>query len=180
MADQPSTTPETENQTGPASVDSGPAPVPAGKADVGKRIVAGLIDAVVAAVATFVVAAVAPVLGGLVGAAYWVLRDGLNLQFMDHRSIGKKVMKLRPVTLDGTPMDITASVKRNWMFGFGGLVTPFAMNPILGLLFLILLIPLALVAFGIGIIEIILVLTDKEGRRLGDKMANTKVIEVDA
>jgi hypothetical protein len=39
---------------------------------------------------------------------------------------------------------------------------------------------LAFVAFLIGIIELILVFTDAEGRRFGDKMAGTRVIEVDS
>ena len=36
------------------------------------------------------------------------------------------------------------------------------------------------VPFGIDVIELILVLTDTQRRRLGDKFANTVVVEVEA
>ncbi len=45
---------------------------------------------------------------------------------------------------------------------------------------LVIAIPLGLIALVIGIIEIVLVFTDAEGRRMGDKMAGTRVIETDA
>ena len=143
-----------------------------GKADLGKRFVAAIIDSVIG-----VVIGLIPAIGGLAAAAYWAVRDGLEFEFMHHRSIGKHVMKLRPVTLDGSPMDITASVKRNWMFALGGVVQLLLWIPFIGWLFVV---PVALVAFAIGVIELFLVLTDPEGRRLGDKIANTKVIEVEA
>ncbi len=139
--------------------------------DIGKRAIAMLIDAALTIVVGFV-----PVLGGLVATAYWLLRDGMDLEFMDHRSIGKKVMKLRPVSLDGQPLDMATSIKRNWMFGLGGLTQFFAMT----FIGLVIAIPLGLIALVIGIIEIVLVFTDAEGRRMGDKMAGTRVIETDA
>ena len=145
-------------------------PVAAGRADLGKRAVAIIIDAVIA----FVVGLV-PVAGGIVATAYWLVRDGLEFEFMDHRSIGKKIMQLRPVTEDGRPVDIMTSVKRNWMFAIGGVAQFFAMT-VVGLLVAV---PLWLVATVIGIIEIVLVVTDAAGRRMGDKMAGTHVIESD-
>jgi len=140
------------------------------KADLGKRIPAALIDGILAFVIGFI-----PFIGGLIGTAYWCVRDGMEIDFMDQRSIGKKVMKLRPVTLDGTPMDIMTSIKRNWMFALGGVAQVLAYT-IIGL---IIAIPLAMVVFLLVILELILVITDDEGRRLGDKIANTMVIEVD-
>jgi uncharacterized RDD family membrane protein YckC len=141
-----------------------------GKADLGKRFVAGLIDAAIAVVIGFI-----PLIGGLIGAAYWLLRDGFDFEFMSHRSLGKKVMKLRPVTLDGSPVDLVVSIKRNWMFALGGIVQMLMFIPVIGWA----LIPVVgVIALILAIIEIILVLTDPEGRRLGDKIANTKVIEV--
>ena len=139
--------------------------------DIGKRAVAALIDAVIA----FGIGLV-PFIGGIVGTAYWLVRDGLDIDFMDRRSIGKKVMKLRPVTLDGQPMDIMVSVKRNWMFALVG-IGQFLMFTIVGI---VLAIPLFVIAFVIGIIEVVLVITDAEGRRLGDKIAATRVIETDS
>ena len=50
--------------------------------------------------------------------------------------------------------------------------TPIDRVPFLGLL--------GVVQFAISIIEIVLVLTDAEGRRLGDKFAGTKVVNSEA
>ncbi len=145
---------------------------PAGKADPSKRAVAAIIDAVIA-----VLIGLVPWVGGLVAAAYWVLRDGMEFEFMDHRSVGKKIMKLRPVTADGGKLDMMMSVQRNWMFGFGGILAFLVYIPFLGWL---LMIPVGLLAMVIGIVELIKVFTDEEGRRFGDVWAKTKVIEVDA
>ena len=101
----------------------------------------------------------------------------MEFEFMDHRSVGKKVMKLRPVTADGGQLDMMMSIQRNWMFGFGGIMQFLMYIPFIGWL---LILPVGLVAFVIGIIELIKVLTDEEGRRFGDVWANTKVVEVDA
>ncbi len=167
MADTPSDTAPTPTE--PASGTESPAT--SRRPDLGKRVLAAVIDAVIAAVVGLV-----PLAGGIAATAYWLVRDGMDLDFMDHRSIGKKVMKLRPVTLDGRPLDLATSVKRNWMFALGGLTQFFAMT-IIGL---VVAVPLGLIAFVIGIIEVVLVITDAEGRRIGDKMAGTRVIETDS
>ena len=160
-----------EGQAAAASAEPAPSsPQSLKKADLGKRFIAGIIDAVIAVVIGFI-----PILGGIIATVYWLVRDGLEIDFMDHRSIGKKLVNLRPVTLDGLPLDVMASVKRNWMFALGGIAQLLA-STIIGL---ILAIPLALLVILIGIIEVILVLTDPDGRRLGDKIANTQVIEVE-
>jgi uncharacterized RDD family membrane protein YckC len=135
------------------------------KADLGKRFVAALIDGILAGVV-----GVIPVVGGLIGAAYMLVRDGLDLDFMDGRSLGKKVMKLRPVRLDGAAMDIATSVKRNIPFAIGPAIM---IIPILGWI----LGPV--VALVIGLVEAVLVLTDEQGRRMGDKLAETMVIETE-
>lgn len=158
-----------EDQTASTGTNtSGPEAAQKPRADLGKRFLATLIDAVIAIVISFV-----PLVGGLAASAYWLVRDGMELEFMDRRSIGKKVMKLRPVTLDGSPMDLVTSAKRNWIFAIGGIAQLFAIT-IIGI---IIAIPLGMAAIGLGLIEVVLVLTDPEGRRLGDKWAATKVIE---
>ena len=152
---------------------SGPHAAPglrAGKADLGRRVLAALIDAGLG----FVIGLV-PVIGGLAAAAYWLVRDGLELDFMDRRSLGKRVMKLRPVRLDGAPMDLAASARRNWMFALGGVVSLLLFIPVLGWL---LMLPVALAALGLGLLELVKVLTDEQGRRWGDRLAGTKVLEV--
>ena len=141
-----------------------------GKPDTGKRIVAAVIDCVVAVVLNFI-----PAIGGLVAAGYWLVRDGMEIDFMDRRSIGKKVMKLRPIRLDGQPMDIDTSARRNWMFALGGVAWFLKSIPIFGWL----LLPIVgLAALALGFYELYRVISDPQGRRLGDTMAGTKVIEV--
>ena len=140
------------------------------KADLGTRFIAAVIDSLIAAVLSAV-----PVIGGLAGAAYMVVRDGLDVDFMRNRSIGKKIMKLKPLHMDGRPLDVQASFRRNWMFGIGALTGFLLYIPILGWL----LIPfVALAGLAIGVYEIYKVMTDDEGRRWGDHLAGTKVIEV--
>src|SRR5690606_1145473 len=102
--------------------------------------------------------------------------DGFSFEFMDGRSVGKKLMKLRPVRDDGGTMDITTSIKRNWTLAVGSLGFLVVYAPFLGIIALSLL--LTLVGAIIGIIELYLVLTAPDGRRLGDRFAGTHVIEV--
>jgi uncharacterized RDD family membrane protein YckC len=158
-----------QNQTAYGSSPAGSANITTGKADLGKRIIAAIIDAVVGAVLGLI-----PVIGWLIGSAYWLLRDGLDVDFMKQRSLGKKVMKLRPVRLDGGPMNLETSVRRNWPFAIGGIAAFIMIIPVLGWILGALL---ALIGLGVGIVEIVLVITDPEGRRLGDKTAATKVVE---
>ena len=159
---------EETRETGDAADAPSAQSTPAGaavlkKADLGKRAFAIIIDGVLAGIV-----AVIPVVGGLVAAAYMLLRDGLDVDFMKQRSLGKKLMGLRPVTLDGSPMDITASIKRNWIFAIGAIVS---VVPILGLI----LAPL--IGRIVGIVEIVLVITKDDGRRWGDQLAGTQVVE---
>lgn len=136
--------------------------------ELSNRFLAALIDGVIAGVVSFV-----PIVGGIASAAYMLCRDGLDLEFADGRSIGKKVMEIRPVRLDGQAMDIATSVKRNWMFGFGAAMTILLYIPIIGWL---LLLPVGLIAMGFGIAEIVKVLTDPQQRRFGDHWSGTRVI----
>lgn len=140
------------------------------KADLGKRLIAAIIDGVLAAGVSFI-----PFIGGIIGGLYILLRDGLDIEFMDKRSIGKKLVKLRPVRLDGQPMDPVTSVKRNLPLAVGVVGSIFWVIPILGWIVAFLF---GLVGAVLGIIELVLVLTDPEGRRMGDKLAETKVVEV--
>ncbi len=135
------------------------------KADLVKRIIAFVIDAVISGAVGLV-----PFVGGIAGAAYMLVRDGLDVEFMDKRSIGKKLMKLRPVRTDGQPMDITASVKRNIPFAIGPAIM---IIPVLGWIIG------PFVALAIAVIEVVLVLTDAQGRRLGDRFGETVVIDSD-
>lgn len=150
----------------------GPGAATAATADVTKRVVAGVIDGVLAVVVGFI-----PLLGGVIATVYWLVRDGLTLEFMDGRSVGKKIMKLRPVRADGAPMDLGTSVRRNFPFALVGIAQILVYIPILGWL---LLIPVLLLTLLVGIVEAVLVVTDGEGRRMGDRFAGTRVVEAAA
>lgn len=151
-----------------------PPPVPTApqgeKADLTKRFVAALIDGLLAGGVSII-----PFIGGIIGAAYILLRDGLELEFMDRRSIGKKLLKLRPIRLDGQPMDLETSLKRNVPLCIGAVGSIFWVIPILGWILAVLL---ALVGLVVVIVEVVTVLSDPEGRRMGDKWAGTKIVEV--
>ena len=123
MAD-PTPTPNPVPPPPPTPISPGPV---GGKPDTMARFLAFLIDAVAVAAVGLV-----PVIGGLVGIAYVLTRDGLAFEFMDGRSIGKKLMKLRPVRLDGQPMDVRTSVMRNWPLTLGSLAQVLIFIPVIG------------------------------------------------
>ncbi len=136
------------------------------KADLFKRFVAYLIDAILASVISLI-----PVVGGLVAGTYMLLRDGFD--FMQNRSLGKMAVNLKPIIIEtGSNCDIQTSAKRNWPFAIGHFLVAI---PVIGWIFAILIwIPLLIYV----VIEAVLVFTDDKGIRLGDKMAGTQVIEL--
>ncbi len=91
----------------------------------------------------------------------------IEFDFMRYRSLGKRLMGLRAVPVDGSAMTMATSIRRNWPFAFGILMVV----PVLGWILAAVIAPI------LGIIEAVLVLTDDQGRRYGDRFANTKVIE---
>ena len=102
-----------------------------------------------------------PNAGYFAGLAYILLGDG----FFDGRSLGKKLLKLKVVSLENNgPCTFRESILRNSTFAVGLGLT---VLPLIGWLFLL----------GIIILEFILVLGSTDGRRLGDEFANTMVIE---
>jgi uncharacterized RDD family membrane protein YckC len=151
---------------------------PTGKADLGKRIIAAIIDAIPAILVSFILGLIpfiGGIIGGLLAAGWWLVRDGLDLEFADKRSPGKKIMKLRPIRLDGQPMTLDVSIKRNLPLAFYCVGYLLWIVPVLGHLVSI---PIFIIGGLVTLVEAILAITDAEGRRWGDKMAGTKVIEV--
>ena len=67
------------------------------KAELGSRIVAYIIDALVIGAMCII-----PIAGWIAGIAYGLTRD--SLPFLDGQSLGKKAMGLRAVTEDGQPL----------------------------------------------------------------------------
>jgi len=99
-------------------------------------------------------------------------------------SPGKKMMGIRVVTVTGSPIGLMDSIKRNALFSPGfamaALLALLGMIPIVGCVTGCLLWPLRLLAgvFGVvaGIYEIVMIVQEPDGVRLGDKMAGTRVV----
>ena len=146
-ATQTEATPEVETPLEAAANPEAEAealPPEAQPATIGNRILAVIIDGLIAGVCYIV-----PVIGVLLGMAYMITRDALP--FLDGQSIGKKAMKLRAVSAEtGKPLtnDWGPCVIRN----------------------IVLYIPF------FSIVELIILLNNKEGQRLGDQWAKTKVV----
>lgn len=136
-----------------------------GTSALGRRFVAVFIDGTIAFVLTLF-----PYVGGVGATVYWLCRDGVGFDFMDRRSIGKTVMRLRPVRIDGREMDINASVRRNWMLAVGA--TPWIIGYI-GIEVFLLVLFLGIV---LAIVEGLRVILRADRRRFGDKLAGTRVI----
>ena len=91
-----------------------------------------------------------PYIGWFASVAYELTRD--SLPFLEGQSIGKKAMGLRAVTEDGLPLT------NNWGPGI--------------------IRNLALLFPPFILVELIVLLTNDKGLRLGDQWAKTKVISV--
>ena len=115
------------------------------RAEVGSRVVAYLIDAVITGALSFV-----PFVGWVAGIGYFLTRD--SLPFIDGQSVGKKAMGIRAVSESGEPLT------NNWGPGI--------------IRNLVLIIPL------FPLIELIVLVSNKDGLRLGDQWAKTQVISV--
>jgi hypothetical protein len=141
------------------------------KADPVKRIIAFIIDAVASMIVGFI-----PLVGGIIGALYMLLRDALPIESLEYKSIGKKLLKLSVIKTEAptSKVDYAISAKRNWMFALGPIMLFFLFIPIIGWIIDILL---GIAVFILVIIEIIKIFTDEKGLRWGDKMAGTMVIE---
>ena len=141
------------------------------KADPVKRIIAFIIDAVVSMIVGFI-----PLVGGIIGALYILLRDALPIEALEYKSIGKKLLKLSVVKIEDptSKVDYAISAKRNWMFALGPIMLFFLFIPIIGWIIDILL---GIAVLVLVIIEIVKLFTDEKGQRLGDKMGGTMVIE---
>lgn len=173
-SDRPASTAGQPPPPAPAHVP--PASATGAKPDSLKRFLAKLVDGLIAAVLFWVIALVLPgwigtFLGTVVAAAYWIVSDGLDLEFMYRRSLGKKLLGLNVVRMDGRPMDIESSARRNWMFALSWFYYPATW--ILGLI-------ISLVALVIFVYEVYKVLTEPDGHRWGDELAGTRVVTAEA
>lgn len=121
------------------------------------RAAAKILDLILIAAVIEVI----PRAGFFAGLAYLLLGDGL----FDGRSLGKKLIRLKVVSGDALqPCTFRDSLLRNSTLGLG---------------YFLWLIPwIGWIAFPvIAAVEFILILGNKESRRLGDEIAGTTVIE---
>lgn len=102
-----------------------------------------------------------PSAGLFIGIFYLLISDGL----FNGKSIGKKFLRLRVVSLSRQSYaDFRDSIVRNLSLGLSLLLLTI---PIIGWLL-----------YGAVIIfEVILIIGDREGKRLGDHLSNTQVLE---
>jgi len=124
---------------------------PYSKADVRKRMFAGIADGLIVASCVVLYMSQDSLLFVALGAVYLLFRDAL---FIPGQSVGKFLYGLRVISLDnGRPCGRLHSAKRNF----------------------ILLVPgLNLVA---AVLEMRAITRDPQGQRLGDTLANTQVVE---
>jgi hypothetical protein len=170
-----------------------------------KRIVAGLIDIGIAVAIWMVFAMLSTVItlamsrttgsgvvstmlprflgfvGSLAGLGYVLGRDVLA----GGRSLGKQLQGIRVVTTGGgLPIALMDSVRRNALFAIGsalGLISAtLQLVPCLGDIAACVLWPLTVlggfVSLGVAIFEMIKISQDPDGIRMGDQMANTRVV----
>ncbi len=126
---------------------------------------AGLLLRAAARIVDFILVAavveIIPKAGFYAGLAYLLLADGL----FDGRSLGKKLIRLQVVSSDaGMPCGFRESILRNSTFALGYVLWQI---PWFGWIFIGLVCGL----------EFLLALGSREGRRLGDELAKTHVIE---
>jgi uncharacterized RDD family membrane protein YckC len=121
------------------------------KADLKKRFAAAAVDALLAATCALFYWWVPNVLFFFVAGAYTLLRDAM---FIRGQSVGKFLMGLTVIRLDtGQPSELAVSARRNFF-----LIVP-GMNAIA------------------AVFEVLSIARDAQGHRLGDRIAQTQVVE---
>jgi len=153
-----------------------------------KRIVAAILDSIVAAIPAAIVMVMFSIVNGNLGtigyALVWGLgfglRDALPIPALNGASIGKKVLGLQAVRGDGSPCDYESSIKRN-----APLMVWAAFSLLSGLIGLvgipvlpwILTIIGSIVGLVVMIVETYKIFTAERGLRIGDLFASTYVVE---
>jgi len=141
------------------------------KADVFRRLLAYLLDIAVASILAALVGLIFPPLALLASALYLTFKDGVMFAVTKqdawkNKSVGKRLLDLEVASDHGATIDLWLSAKRN---------LPLVAGAVLNLTF----VPgwiASLVGLALVVIELVLVLTDARGRRLGDQWAQTQVI----
>ncbi|HEX8548998.1 MAG TPA: RDD family protein [Cytophagaceae bacterium] len=107
-----------------------------------------------------------PYAGGALSFLYLICRD--NLPFMKYQSIGKKLIGIKVMQEEKSHIGVLASLKRNIIF------LPNALLLIQGSSFYY---PVLFINMITLVIELYLVYTAEDHKRLGDNFAETMVVE---
>lgn len=132
------------------------------KADLVNRFLAKFIDFLLVGALSQILKPIGP----LTGLTYILISDG----FFQGRSLGKKLIGLRVITKkEGEECNFRDSIIRNLI---PAVVVLFSILPLIGW-FLFFTVGMVILVF-----ESYLIYTDEAGRRIGDILADTQVIEV--
>jgi uncharacterized RDD family membrane protein YckC len=155
-----------------------PAPPQTVSARPAVRVLAKLIDTTTAVVlyclCTLLIESwfVGFFVGGVVASAYLLVSDSLDAYGASRRSFGKRVVGLHLRRLDDAPVDVLASVRRNWMFAGLFFVQAFSFqSPALSFV---------LLAIAVGAVgyELYWLAVGVRGCRWGDELGDTEVLEL--
>ncbi len=137
-------------------------------AGVFRRIIAAVIDSLIGSLFFFV-----PILGGLFGVFYILFKDAIMYRLTGYpewqnKSIGKHLLGLKIICQEGKFVDLKTSAHRNAILIPGRVIgiiplVGWLIGPIVGGLF--------------KLIELLILTSDPQGIRLGDRLAATKVVE---
>jgi uncharacterized RDD family membrane protein YckC len=124
---------------------------PYGKADIGRRLGAATVDGLLFTTCLIFYGSLDSILFLVAGSIYVLLRDAL---FVQGQSVGKFLFGLIVVNLEtGHPCSRAGSIRRNFLFLFPG------------------------VNIVAAILETVTIVRDPQGQRLGDRLAQTQVVE---
>lgn len=152
-----------------------------------RRFAAAFLDGVLALVLALIPAALTPgVLKGrmfgaglLLGAAYLLFRDGIPYAEWGPRSLGKRWLGVRPYRTDGGELSWQTSARRNATVGGAAAVwsVVYLAGGFRGIPFGEVLL---WAAVAVIVVEGALVAFDPAARRMGDRLAETRVVEARA
>lgn len=138
-----------------------------------QRLIAGFIDLVVYAIMAGLLGLIfrlfgLPGLGELIGLAYLFFRDSLH--GLGYQSIGKKVVRLKVLHNDKNEISYLTGLKRNFIF----------LPNLLSMAGLSFIYYSGGITFILGCIEVFQLFNNEDYQRLGDRFADTTVIQLDA
>jgi uncharacterized RDD family membrane protein YckC len=128
------------------------------------RFIARTIDLVIVVALYEII----PTIGYFAGLVYLLIADGL----FEGRSVGKRLIGLKVVLAEGMNCGYKESIFRNFPFAVGFILCGiFGAVPLIGWLMSFIII-VVILAF-----ESLVIIGSDDGKRLGDEIANTQVVE---